>query len=263
MSEPLPVAPDWFTVEEVSPILRLVREPHVKPLLAANTWVIRGRDRDLIVDSGLGVASLRQGLPKLFERTPALVVTHGHLDHLGGAHEFDEVWAHPAERVERSSRGALAPQQLEAVLGAPDGVFGHEVLLDAVPVVDYDPRAYESLPVTPTASLGEGDVIDLGDLRFRVLHLPGHTPGSIGLYEPDLRLLVSGDVVYDDGGSEVIDFLGESCPADYRDTMRRLLNLEVDLVVPGHGGCFDQGRLVEVAEHYLRGLEMATSREAE
>lgn len=253
MAEPWLVTPDWFTVEDVSPVLRLITETYVGPLLAANMWVFRGRDRDLVIDSGLGVASLRQELPELFERRPALVVTHGHLDHLGGAHEFDEVWAHPAERVERSGRGSLVPRRLEAVLGAPDGVFGQGVLIDAVPSLDYDPFAYELQPVTPTAQLSDGDMINLGDLQFQVLHLPGHTPGSIGLYEADLRLLVSGDVVYDDGNSKMIDFLAESSSEDYRKTMRRLLTLDVDLVVPGHGGCFGQARLVEIAEGYLRG----------
>lgn len=247
------MTPDWFSIQDVSSVLRLVTEPHVGPLLAANTWVIRGRDRDLVIDSGLGIASLRQGLPELFEHTPALVVTHGHLDHLGGAHEFPEVWAHPAERVERSGQGSLLPRQLEAMLGAPDGAFGQKVLIDALPSVGYDPLAYQLQPVTPTAPLVDGDVIDLGDLQFQVLHLPGHTPGSIGLYEADLRMLVTGDVVYDDGDSDMIDFLAESSPADYQDTMRRLLTLDVDLVVPGHGGCFDQARLVEIAEGYLQG----------
>lgn len=247
----LPVAADWFTVDEISPVLGLVREPHVRPLLAANTWVVHGRDRDLVVDSGLGVASLRAGVPQLFERRPVLVVTHGHLDHLGGAHEFDEVWAHPRERVERSGRGTLLPQELAEVLGAPDGSFGDDdVLVDALPHAGYEPRTYELQPVTPTRGLEEGDVVDLGDLRFQVLHLPGHTPGSIGLYEPDLRMLVSGDVVYDD--DDMIDFLAESSPRDYRATMRRLLDLDVETVVPGHGDRFGQERLVQIAEHHLR-----------
>jgi glyoxylase-like metal-dependent hydrolase (beta-lactamase superfamily II) len=250
----LAVATDWFTVEEISPLLSLVSEPHVKPLLAANTWVIHGRDRDLVIDSGLGVASLRSGVPQLFERTPALVVTHGHLDHLGGAHEFEDVWAHPAERIERSGRGSLLPQELCEVLGAPDGSFGYDVLLDAVPDAGFDPRTYDLRPVTPSRALGEGDVVDLGDLRFRVLHLPGHTPGSIGLYEPDVKMLVSGDVVYDDDDG-MIDFLDESSPRDYRATMRRLLELDVETVVPGHGDRFGQERLVQIAEDYLGGSE--------
>jgi glyoxylase-like metal-dependent hydrolase (beta-lactamase superfamily II) len=51
----------------------------------ANIWHVRERDRDLVADSGLGVASLRHHVPALFERDPVLVVTHAHLDHLAGA----------------------------------------------------------------------------------------------------------------------------------------------------------------------------------
>jgi glyoxylase-like metal-dependent hydrolase (beta-lactamase superfamily II) len=83
-----------------------------------------------------------------------------------------------------------------------------------------------------------------------VMHLPGHTPGSVALYEPDRRWLFSGDVVYDD--DELIDFLGESSRADYQASMRRLVELDVDLVLPFHDDCFGRERLVEIAERYLR-----------
>ena len=45
--------------------------------------------------------------------------------------------------------------------------------------------------------IGEGDVIDLGDRAFEVLHLPGHSPGSIGLWDPAAGTLFSGDAIYD------------------------------------------------------------------
>jgi glyoxylase-like metal-dependent hydrolase (beta-lactamase superfamily II) len=250
----LPVAPDWFTVDVVGPALTLIREPHVRPLLAANTWVVRGRDRDLFVDCGLGVASLRLALPELFERNPAMVATHGHLDHLGGAHEFDQVLAHAAEHVDRPGRGALDPRRLAAILGAPTDAFGDAMLLSALPTVDYDWTTYRLRPVTPTRHIVEGDVIDLGDLALQVMHLPGHTPGSVALYEPDRRWLFSGDVVYDD--DELIDFLAESSRPDYQSSMRRLLELDVDLVLPGHDDSFGRERLVEIAEGYLRGPRM-------
>lgn len=247
----LPVAPNWFTVDVVEPALTLIREPHVRPLLAANTWVLRGRDRDLFVDCGLGVASLRTALPELFERSPAMVATHGHLDHVGGAHEFDQVLAHAAERVDRPGRGALEPGRLAEILGAPADAFGDEVLLNALPSVDYDAMTYRLRPVTPTRHIAEGEVIDLGDLRLQVMHLPGHTPGSVALYEPERRWLFSGDVVYDD--DELIDFLAESSPPDYQVSMRRLLELDVELVLAGHDDAFGRERLVEIAEGYLRG----------
>ena len=54
-------------------------------LLQANVWLVRGRDRDLLIDSGLGIASLRSALAALALRDPVLVLTHAHLDHMGPA----------------------------------------------------------------------------------------------------------------------------------------------------------------------------------
>ncbi|MGE0780184.1 MBL fold metallo-hydrolase [Mycolicibacterium sp.] len=62
-------------------------------------------------------------------------------------------------------------------------------------------------------------VHDLGGVCLTVLHLPGHTPGSVALYEPDHRWLFIGDVVYADGG-DMIDYLDGSSPADYRASIR-------------------------------------------
>ena len=49
-----------------------------------------------MVDSGLGIVALRDALPHLFERDPILVLSHAHLDHMGGAHEFAQCWVHAA-----------------------------------------------------------------------------------------------------------------------------------------------------------------------
>ena len=103
----LPVTAEWFAVTEVGDRITRITEPHVRPLLRANFWHVHGRDRDLIVDCGLGVASVRAALPWLFSHDPVLVLTHAHLDHMGSAHEFDDRWAHPSEPITTPGRGSL------------------------------------------------------------------------------------------------------------------------------------------------------------
>jgi glyoxylase-like metal-dependent hydrolase (beta-lactamase superfamily II) len=94
-----------------------------------------------------------------------------------------------------------------------------------------------------------GDEIDLGDRRFTVVDLPGHTPGSIGLIDHEERALISGDAVYDGG---LIDTMPESDIGAYLKTMELLRRLDVDVVYPGHGWPFERSQLREIAERYLR-----------
>jgi len=92
-------------------------------------------------------------------------------------------------------------------------------------------------------------VIDLGDRRLAVLHLPGHTPGEIGLWEEATGLLFSGDCVYESG--ILLDELPESNVADYVKSMRRLRDLPVRIVHGGHDDSFGRGRLLELIDEYV------------
>jgi glyoxylase-like metal-dependent hydrolase (beta-lactamase superfamily II) len=95
----------------------------------------------------------------------------------------------------------------------------------------------------------DGDEIDLGDRCFEVIHLPGHSPGSIGLWEQATGTLFSGDAIYD---GPLLDELPESSIHDYCQTMERLLGLPVNVVHAGHDPSFGRDRLHELARAYLR-----------
>jgi glyoxylase-like metal-dependent hydrolase (beta-lactamase superfamily II) len=112
----LPVAQQWFRFSTLDERTTLIEEPHAHELLSANAWHLRGRDRHLLIDCGLGITALTPMLRERFDREPVLVLTHGHLDHMGSVHEFTEVWAHPLEQADDPAVGSLHGPVLAAEL---------------------------------------------------------------------------------------------------------------------------------------------------
>jgi len=251
----LPVADRWFAVDEVDDGVLRITEPYASSLIRANLFLVRGRDRDLLIDAGLGIATLREELADLFERPVVAVATHRHYDHIGGLHEFDEIVVHrdDADAVTRRGQfGSLMAAAYEpeyvAMLTGPDEV-APDVLVDALPFDGYDPALYEVRPVSPTRIVDEGDVVGTGDRTFTLLHLPGHTPGELGLWDAETRTLFSGDCVYESG--LFLDEMPESNIADYVRSMERLRDVPVRIVHGGHDDSFGRVRLLELIDDYL------------
>jgi glyoxylase-like metal-dependent hydrolase (beta-lactamase superfamily II) len=121
--------------------------------------------------------------------------------------------------------------------------------LTALPREGFDPADYRVEPVVPTRIVDEGDVIELGDRSFVVLHLPGHTPGELGLWEEETATLLSGDCVYESG--VLLDELPESNVGDYVRSMARLRDLPVRIVHGGHDDSFGPERLRELVDEYV------------
>ena len=250
----LPIAARWFERRSIDADITLITEPHVDPFLRCNIWHVRGRDRDLLIDTGLGIASLRAAAHDLFEKPLAAVATHTHMDHTGSMHEFGERWVHTLE-ADVLARGSN-PIPLDVADYGADALamfasVGYDIsggILTAVPYDGYDPRAHEPMPAVPTRRLVGGDIVDLGSRSFEVLHLPGHSPGSIGLWDARTRVLFSGDAIYD--GALLDELAGSNIP-DYVATMKRLRDLPVEVVHGGHEPSFGREHLVELCDAYL------------
>jgi glyoxylase-like metal-dependent hydrolase (beta-lactamase superfamily II) len=248
----------WFASEPLAADITRLWEPHVDLLLRANLFYVQGRDADLLVDSGCGVAPLRPALLQLGlldqTRRVIAVATHSHFDHVGGLHEFSERIAHPAEEAlitepngEATLLASAIPVTIQQQL-AEAGMPVPDVLIDAVPEPSFDPSSYAIVAAAITQLVDEGDILDLGDRRFEVLHLPGHSPGGIGLFESNTGVLFSGDAVYD---GPLLDQFPDADIGAYCETMRRLRELPVTVVHGGHDPSFGRARLVEIADGYL------------
>ncbi len=247
------VASDWFERTSFSDNITLLTEPHVSPFIRCNIWHVRGRDRDLLIDSGLGICSLHAAARDLFEHDLLAVVSHTHFDHTGGLAEFDNIAVHKDEAhlLESPGFGTLDAADIPDVMMKALNDSGYEldpIFIDALPHEDYNLSDFEIQPVKPSQLLEAGDVLDTGDRHFEVLHLPGHSPGSIGLWEKATSTLFSGDAIYD---GPLIDFLPESDIVAYIDTMKRLRELPVDVVHGGHDPSFGRDRCLEIIDDFL------------
>lgn len=162
----------------------------------------------LVMDPGMGAAAaLVARAADIGLKIHLIANSHGHIDHI-----FDNA------ALKRASGAPLAIHPDDAYRLSGENVYGLEVETSAA-----------------EQDLREGDILRIGDLQFRVLHTPGHTEGSVCLYEANQRLLLSGDVLF--SGSYGRTDLPGGNDDQMVASLRRLLG-EIPSrtrILPGHG----------------------------
>lgn len=231
---------DWYRQRPAGDGITWIDEPHIREFYRCNIWHVRGRDRDLMVDSGMGVVSLREWVPLVSERPLDAVASHTHFDHIGGHHEFPCRLCHSAEA------DILARPTRTSTLADP---YVTDEIFKALPDVPYSSTTYSVTAAPATRLLEDDDVIELGDRHFEVIHTPGHSPGGIALWEAATGVLISGDIVYD---GPLIEDTYHSDMGDYIRSMERLLRLPVRVVHGGHFPSFAGPRLTEIIKDWLK-----------
>lgn len=236
-------ADQWYRIRKLGDDVTWIDEPHIREFYRCNIWHVRGRARDMLVDSGMGVVSLRQWVPLVSERPLDAVASHTHFDHIGCHHEFPCRLCHAAEA------DLLAHPTRENTFAdkyVTDDIF------TALPPEPYQSTRYAVKAAPATRILADGDVIDLGDRHFEVIHTPGHSPGGIALWEAATGMLISGDIVYD---GELIEGTSDAEQAQYIASMERLLALPVRVVHGGHFPSYSGERHRQIISEWLQGKE--------
>ncbi len=169
--------------------------------------------RAAIVDPGGEVARIRAALGELGVTPEKIVLTHGHIDHAGGAAEMAEALSVPIEGPHRAD---------EFLLLGLEGQARRFGLTDV--------RA-----VTPNRWLTEGDKVTVGDVSLDVLFVPGHTPGHVVFVQAAERVAIVGDTLFA-GSIGRTDFPYGDHAALISGIKGKLLPLGDDVtILPGHG----------------------------
>ncbi|MGD8164372.1 MBL fold metallo-hydrolase [Pantoea sp. FN0307] len=173
-----------------------------------------------LVDPGGDAELIKQQVEAKKVTITAILLTHGHLDHVGAAAELAAYYG-----VE-----IIGPHKLDAFW------------LEALPTQSQMFGLAECAPLTPDRWLEEGETVQVGNATLEVLHCPGHTPGHIVFYHRAGRLLISGDVIFN-GGVGRTDFPQGSHQALIDSIKNKLLPLGDNITfIPGHGPISTLGR---------------------
>ncbi len=164
--------------------------------IAENTWtisefrlssmyILSGTQRTLLIDTGFGIGNFMEELRQLTDLPVTAAVTHGHIDHAGGAGFFEEVFVSPEDLKLISDTVSTADRRNS--IRHNTARRGLELTFDP----DENVKDWKHQP--EWKPLHDNDVIDLGDRPVRVITIPGHTRGSLAFLDEKNRLLFSGD----------------------------------------------------------------------
>jgi glyoxylase-like metal-dependent hydrolase (beta-lactamase superfamily II) len=153
-----------------------------------------------------------------------IIMTHTHLDHIGCLAELQkafpdaELWVHTLEADFLEKGDDRAVYGMDMFKGMCQMQFG---------------LAPDAFKFKVHRKLEGGETLEIGNMVWDVIHIPGHSMGGIALYEPIAKILIPGDVIYADYAIGRFDLFGADA-AQLKDSLERLSKIDVDILLPGH-----------------------------
>lgn len=261
-------------IEEILPNLYRIEVPLPRsPLKALNSYIIKGNDRFLIIDTAFNreecwqptISALRE-LDVDLTKTD-FFITHLHADHSGLVGRL----ATPTSKVYYSEVEA-------SIIGGGIGegeAHGHWRDMEqyysangfpaeelSIALQGHPGRRYSSRQPIKINAVRDGESIKIGDYKFKGVLTAGHTPGHMCLYEPEKKVLIAGDHLLIDITPNITTWLElENSLKSYLQNLEKVYALDVGLVLPGHRRLWNdhRKRIRELQEHHRNRLAEAVA----
>lgn len=236
-----------FTQEQVSPSTRRIRG-----VGDVCMYLVEGADKAALIDTGYGIGDLKGYVETLTEKPLIVLITHGHLDHVAGAGQFEQVYMNHAD-ITLAKEHSMVEMRKAAMRNSAPQLLAGLTEEDFIP-----PFTGEFLP------LQDGQTFDLGGVTLKLLALRGHTNGILTVLNVQDRTIMLGDAC----GVGVLLCLPESTNIeDYRANLINMQHNEplYDQVLREHGKfespCSVLEDCIEACDHILAGTDDAVRTE--
>jgi glyoxylase-like metal-dependent hydrolase (beta-lactamase superfamily II) len=220
--DPVEQSQPWFEVYEVAPRVFAIYEPG--QFEEVISYLIVGSERALLFDTGLGIGDMRRVVSELTTLETIVLNSHTHYDHVGGNHQFQEIYGLDSE-FSRANAGGRPHEAVREFVS--EGWIGKPL------PYGFLVSEYASEPFTVSSFVSDLDTIDIGDRALEVILTPGHAPDALCLLDRENRLLFVGDTFYP---ASLYAHLHGSDFEAYTQSAGRLAELEpaVDFILPAH-----------------------------
>ena len=250
-------------IQEIAPDFYRIEIPLPDALLKnVNSYIIKGQQRNLIIDTGWYDEECLKAMQKALNRLAVdldetdFFVTHHHADHIGLAILLNNAkstifMSEPeAARVRDIGSGRLSGEVSDffRASGFPEDNPDHIVPPE---VVDW----YGAKTSLHIEYAEDGTQFEIGGYRFTCVATPGHSPGHMCLYESDKRLLIAGDHLLGDITPSIQARLNGSNPLkEYLSSLNKTREMDIRTVLPGHRNAFSdhKDRIREIEDHHIR-----------
>lgn len=233
----------WFTIEKIDYKTFVISEyQHWEQV---HSYLIIGSNKAILLDTGLGVANIKDVVDKLTTLPIHVITTHAHWDHIGSHSSFNEISVHYFEKEWLEGKFPLPLEVVKSNLMCKECKFP-----DTFNINEYD------IPnIDKVEALKDGDVISLGDRELEVIHTPGHSPGHICLYDAKMRYLFSGDLIYE---GKLDMFYPTTNPMDFMKSIQKVAKLQVERILPAHYSLEVNNDMIGKIQYALEGLYQET-----